>query len=299
MKRVALLLATNLAILLVLSATASLLGINQIAQTHELHLPSLLLFAGLFGFGGAFLSLLLSKPIAKWATGAKKINDSPDPTHQWLVETTQSLAHAAHLEMPEVAIYPGEPNAFATGAFKNSALVAVSTGLLEKMEKEEVEAVLAHEVAHIANGDMVTMTLLTGILNTFVIFIARVLGFLIDKLIFRNEGRGGIGYFLTVILCEILLGILASLIVAWFSRQREFRADAGAASLQGSQQPMIQALRKLGTLQNPETTEGLPASVAALGISGKIRGGLLQAFSTHPPLEERIAALQTQPAQTH
>ena len=296
MKRVALFLGTNLAILVVLGITANLLGIGQIGQTHQLDLKNLLLFAGLFGFGGAFISLLLSKPMAKWTTGAKRINESEDPTHQWLVEKTQELAHKAGLETPEVAVYPGDPNAFATGAFKNSALVAVSTGLLETMDKHEVEAVLAHEVAHIANGDMVTMTLLTGVMNTFVIFIARILGFLIDKLVFRSEGRGGIGYWGTVIACEVLLGILASLIVAWFSRKREFRADAGAADLQGSPEPMTQALKKLGSLQH---AEGLPASVAALGIFGKKKGGLLSAFATHPPIEERIRALQTQTHQTH
>jgi heat shock protein HtpX len=225
--------------------------------------------------------------MAKWSTGARVIDQPRSSSEQWLVSTVQNLAQRAGIGMPEVAIYDGEPNAFATGAFKNSALVAVSTGLLENMTKEEVEAVLGHEVAHIANGDMVTLTLIQGVVNTFVVFLARVVGYAVDKAVFRNgdDDRPGFGYMITVFVCEILFGVLASIIVAWFSRQREYRADAGSARLLGSNQPMIHALARLGGMQ----AGALPKSMAASGINTGALGSL---FSSHPPMEERIAALR-------
>ena len=201
------------------------------------------------GFGGAIISLLISKPMAKWSTGAQVINDSPDATHQWIVTTVERFADKAGIQMPEVAIFEGEPNAFATGAFKNSALVAVSTGLLQGMNREEVEAVIGHEVAHVANGDMVTMTLIQGVMNTFVVFLSRVIGYFVDRVVLRNDSDGpGIGYYVTTIVLDIVLGVLAAIIVAWFSRQREFRADRGSADLMGRPQPMMNALARLGGL---------------------------------------------------
>ena len=289
MKRVFLFLATNIAIMLVLSVTASLLGVNRFLTANGLNLPMLLAFAALMGFGGSFISLLLSKPIAKWSTSARVIAQPSNSTEQWLVDTVARQARAAGIGMPEVAIYDGEPNAFATGATKNSSLVAVSTGLLASMSEQEVEAVLAHEVAHIANGDMVTLTLIQGVVNTFVIFLARIVGYFVDSMLRKNDEENsgpGIGYMVTVIVCEIVFGILASIIVAWFSRQREFRADRGAATIMGQPQPMIAALRRLGGLSEGE----LPKNMAAFGISGK--GGAMALFSSHPPIEERIAALQ-------
>jgi len=240
------------------------------------------------GFGGAIISLLMSKPMAKWSTGAQVINGSPDPTHQWLVNTVARFADQAKIGMPEVAIFQGEPNAFATGAFKNSSLVAVSTGLLQSMTREEVEAVIGHEVAHIANGDMVTMTLIQGVMNTFVVFLSRVIGYFVDKVVLRNNNDGpGMGYYITTIVLDIVLGVLAAIIVAWFSRQREYRADAGAAQLMGRKQPMVNALARLGGLQPAE----LPQAMQALGISSK-PSGLMALFSSHPPIEDRIRALQ-------
>jgi len=289
MKRVILFMATNLAIMLVLSLTASLLGVNRFLTANGLNLPMLLAFAALMGFGGAFISLLLSKPIAKWSTSARVIEHPSNSTEQWLVDTVARQARTAGIGMPEVAIYQGAPNAFATGATKNSSLVAVSTGLLESMSQQEVEAVLAHEVAHIANGDMVTLTLIQGVVNTFVIFLARIVGYFVDSMLRKNDEENtgpGIGYMVTVIVCEILFGILASIIVAWFSRQREFRADRGAASIMGQPQPMIAALRRLGGIAEGE----LPKNMSAFGISGK--GGAMALFSSHPPIEDRIAALQ-------
>ena len=248
----------------------------------------LLGFAALMGFGGAIISLLISKPIAKWSTGAQIVNDSADPTHRWIVGTVEGFAKKAGIGMPEVAIYDGEANAFATGAFKNSALVAVSTGLLHSMTREEVEAVIGHEVAHVANGDMVTMTLIQGVMNTFVVFLSRVIGYFVDKVILRNDRDGvGMGYYITTIVLDIVLGMLAAIIVAWFSRQREYRADAGAAALMGRKQPMINALARLGGLDPGQ----LPQSVATMGISGR-PSGMMALFSTHPPLEDRIRALQ-------
>jgi heat shock protein HtpX len=287
MKRVVLFLATNLAVMLVLGVAASLLGVNRFLTANGLNLGMLLAFSGLIGFGGAFISLLMSKTMAKWSTGARVIESPSTSTEVWLVDTVARLADRAGLPMPEVAIYDGEPNAFATGATKNSSLVAVSTGLLQGMTREEAEAVLAHEVAHIANGDMVTLTLIQGVVNTFVVFLSRVVGYLVDSFLRRGEENSGpgIGYMVTSMICEVIFGVLASIIVAWFSRQREFRADAGAASLMGTPLPMQNALRRLGSLH----TEPLPQNMAASGIAGG--HGLMALFATHPPLEQRIAAL--------
>jgi heat shock protein HtpX len=222
------------------------------------------------------------------STGAQVINDSPDATHQWLVNTVARFAQSAGIGMPEVAIYEGAPNAFATGAFKNSALVAVSTGLVQSMTREEVEAVIGHEVAHVANGDMVTMTLIQGVMNTFVVFLSRVIGYVVDRIILRNDREGpGIGYMITTVVMDLLLGVLAAIIVAWFSRQREFRADAGAAGLMGRKQPMINALARLGGIDPGE----MPKAMQAMGISSR-PSGLMALFSTHPPMEERIARLR-------
>jgi heat shock protein HtpX len=290
MKRIVLFLATNVAVMLVLSVSASLLGVNRYLSANGLDLGMLLAFAALMGFGGAFISLLMSKPIAKWSTGARVIGQPANSTEAWLLHTVEAQARAAGIGMPEVAVYAGAPNAFATGATRNSSLVAVSTGLLESMSQEEVEAVLAHEVAHIANGDMVTLTLIQGVVNTFVVFLARVVGYFVDSMLRKNDSEQsspGIGYMVTVIVCEILFGILASIIVMYFSRQREYRADRGAARILGRPQPMIAALRRLGGLAEGE----LPKNMAAFGISGK---GAMALFSSHPPIEARIAALQTQ-----
>ena len=288
MKRIALFIVTNLAVMLVLGIAASLLGVNRYLTANGLQLGQLLGFALIMGFGGAIISLLMSKPMAKWSTGAQVINDSPDPTHRWIVGTVQGFAQKAGIGMPEVALYEGEPNAFATGAFKNSALVAVSTGLLQSMSREEVEAVIGHEVAHIANGDMVTLTLIQGVMNTFVVFLSRVIGYFVDRVVLRNDRDGvGIGYMVTTVVLDLVLGLLASIIVAWFSRQREYRADAGSAHLMGRKQPMINALARLGGLNPGE----LPRSVEAMGISGK-PSGVMALFSTHPPIEDRIRALQ-------
>ena len=287
MKRVFLFLATNLAVMLVLGVVTSLLGVNRFLTANGLNLPMLLAFSAVVGFTGAIFSLLISKPMAKWSTGAQVITSPRNETERWLLDAVQRLANKANIGMPEVAIYEGEPNAFATGAFKNSSLVAVSTGLLESMTKEEVEAVLAHEVSHVVNGDMVTLTLIQGVVNTFVVFLAKIVGYFVDRVVLKNDRGGpGIGYYITDFACQILFGFLASFIVAWFSRQREFRADAGAASLMGSPQPMIKALARLGGVEAGE----LPKSMAASGISDKIDVMALRA--THPPMQERIAALQ-------
>jgi heat shock protein HtpX len=288
MKRILLFVVTNLAVMLVLGIAASLLGVNRFLTPNGLNLGMLLGFAALMGFGGAIISLLMSKPVAKWSTGAKVINDSADPTHRWIVGTVEGFAKKSGIGMPEVAIYEGEANAFATGAFKNSALVAVSTGLLHSMNREEVEAVIAHEVAHVANGDMVTMTLIQGVMNTFVVFLSRVIGYFVDKVVLKNERDGaGIGYYITTIVLDIVLGVLAAIIVAWFSRLREYRADSGAAALMGRKQPMINALARLGGMDPGQ----LPQSVAAMGISSR-PSGLMALFSSHPPIEDRIRALQ-------
>ncbi len=288
MKRILLFVVTNLAVMLVLGIAASLLGVNRYLTASGLNLGSLLGFAAVMGFGGAIISLLMSKPMAKWSTRAVVINDSADPTHRWIVSAVERLAGQAGIRMPEVAIFDGEPNAFATGAFKNSALVAVSTGLLHGMNRDEVEAVIGHEISHVANGDMVTMSLIQGVMNTFVVFLSRAIGYFIDKVVLRNDREGpGIGYYVTTVVLDIVLGVLAAVIVAWFSRQREYRADAGSAALLGRKQPMINALARLGGLAPGE----LPQSVATMGISGK-PSGLMALFSTHPPIEDRIRALQ-------
>jgi len=287
MKRIVLFILTNLAVVLVLGTVASLLGVNRFLTSNGLNLGALLGFALVMGFGGAFISLLISKPVAKWSSGVQVIEQAQNADQAWLVNTVQILAHTAQIGMPEVGIFEGEPNAFATGAFKNSALVAVSTGLLQSMTHEEIEAVLAHEVAHIANGDMVTMTLIQGVMNTFVVFLSRVIGYAVDSFLRKNDENSsgpGIGYYVTSFVLDIVLGFAASMVVAWFSRHREFRADAGAAQLMGRKQPMMNALARLGGLHTAE----LPKGVAAFGIAG----GIGQLFSTHPPIEERIAALQ-------
>lgn len=288
MKRVFLFLATNLAVMVVLSLVASLLGVNRYLTANGLNLGMLLGFAAVIGFGGAFISLLLSKTMAKWSTGAKVIETPANPTEQWLVETVRRLAAAAGLAMPQVAIYDGAPNAFATGATRNNSLVAVSTGLLDSMTRAEAEAVLAHEVSHIANGDMVTLTLIQGVVNTFVIFLSRVMGYLVDSFLRRDQESSGpgFGYMLSVIFFDIVFGILASTIVMYFSRKREFRADAGAAQLLGTPSPMVAALQRLGGIE----VEPLPKSLATAGIAGK--RSMLALFSSHPPIEERIAALR-------
>ena len=287
MKRIALFLLTNVAVVVVLGIVASLLGVNRYLTPNGLNLGSLLGFAFVIGFGGAIISLLISKPVAKWSMGLQIIEQPRNQDEAWIVETVRKLADKAGIGMPEVGIFEGAPNAFATGAFKNSALEAVSTGLLQSMNHDEIEAVIGHEVAHVANGDMVTMALIQGVMNTFVVFLSRVIGYAVDSFLNKNnENRSGpgIGYYATTIVLDILLGFLASIIVAWFSRQREFRADAGAAQLMGRRQPMINALARLGGVQTAE----LPKSMAAMGIAGSIG----QLFSTHPPIEQRIAALQ-------
>lgn len=291
MKRIVLLIATNLAIMLVLGIVTTVTGANRFFSSSGLDLGKLLVFAAIMGFGGAFISLWMSKTIAKWSTGAQVIESPSNSTELWLVDTVRKHATKAGLPMPEVALYEGEPNAFATGASRNSSLVAVSTGLLQVMNKEEAEAVIAHEVAHIANGDMVTLTLIQGVVNTFVFFLARVVGYLVDSFLRRNDEESsgpGIGYMVTVVVCDIVFGILASVIVMYFSRQREFRADAGAAHLMGSPKPMMAALGRLGGLE----AGALPQNVATAGING--RPGWMALFSSHPPLEERIAALAAQ-----
>lgn len=288
MKRVFLFLATNVAILATLSIVAHLFGVNRWLAAEGINFGALLGFCAVFGFGGSLISLLISKPMAKWSSRAKVIDGSEGPAERWLVDAVGELAARAGIGMPEVAIYEGEPNAFATGATKNNALVAVSTGLLASMSQEQVKAVLAHEVAHISNSDMVTLTLIQGVVNTFVMFAARVVGYAVDKVILKNTSdRPGIGYSLTVVALDIVFGVLASLIVAAFSRRREFRADAGAAELMGDARPMASALRALGGGGDA----ALPKNMQAFGISGR-RGGALALFATHPPLEDRIRALE-------
>jgi len=284
MKRVLLLVATNVAVMIVLSIVVSILGLDRWMTAEGIDYTTLLVMSAIFGFGGAFISLLLSKTIAKWTAGVHLITGSEGSTEYWLVDTVKKLAAKAGVGMPEVGIFEGAPNAFATGAFKDSALVAVSTGLLQSMSKEEVEAVLGHEMAHVANGDMVTLTLIQGVLNTFVFFLSRVVGTIIDKAVFRSERGTGPGYWITVMVLQFVFGIAAAMIVAWFSRWREFRADRGSANLTGSPQPMIAALTRLGGLQ----TQELPPQLKSFGIAGGI-GSLL---ASHPPIEQRIAALQ-------
>ena len=287
MKRILLFVLTNFAVMAVLLVTTRILGVDQFLTQNGLNMTALAGFSLVIGFGGAIISLLMSKPMAKFSTGARVINQPQTADEAWIVQTVEKFAQKAGIGMPEVAIFEGAPNAFATGAFKNSALVAVSTGLLQSMTKEEVEAVIGHEVAHIANGDMVTMTLIQGVMNTFVVFLSRVVGYAVDSFLRRGSGSNsgpGIGYMVTTIVMDIVLGFLAAIIVSWFSRQREFRADAGAAQLMGRKQPMINALARLGGL----TPGQLPKTMQALGIVGSL--GKL--FATHPPMEQRIEALQ-------
>jgi heat shock protein HtpX len=290
MKRIFLFILTNIAVVAVLGIVASLLGVNRFLTPNGLDLQMLLGFALVIGFGGAIISLLISKPMAKWTARVRIINDAQNADEAWIVETVRKLADRAQIGMPEVGIFEGAPNAFATGAFKNSALVAVSTGLLQGMNREEIEAVLGHEIAHVANGDMVTMTLIQGVMNTFVVFLSRVIGYAVDSFLRKGSDSNsgpGIGYYVSTIVLDIVLGFAAAIVVAWFSRHREFRADAGAARLMGRKQPMMNALARLGGMQPGE----LPKTVEAMGITGSI--GKL--FATHPPIEERIAALQNAP----
>ena len=288
MKRILLLVLTNVLVVVVLGMVASLLGVNRYLTSNGLNLGLLLGYALVIGFGGAFISLLISKPMAKWSSGVQVIAQPQNADEAWIVETVRKFADKAGIGMPEVGIFEGKPNAFATGAFKDSALVAVSTGLLAGMTREEVEAVIGHEVAHIANGDMVTMTLIQGVMNTFVVFLSRVVAYAVDSFLRKSDEQNsgpGMTYYITSFLLDIVLGFAAAMVVAWFSRQREFRADAGAAQLMGRKQPMVNALARLGGMTPGE----LPKSVAAFGIAG----GIGQLFSTHPPIEERIAALQS------
>lgn len=287
MKRILLFVLTNVAVVVVLGIVASLLGVNRYLTSNGLNLGALLGYALVMGFGGAIISLLISKPMAKWTSGVQIIEQPRNQDEAWIVDTVRKFADKSGIGMPEVGIFEGEPNAFATGAFKNSALVAVSTGLLQSMTHEEIEAVIAHEVAHIANGDMVTMTLIQGVMNTFVVFLSRVIAYAVDSFLRKGDSENSgpsMAYTITAMVLDILLGFVAAIIVAWFSRQREFRADAGAAQLMGRKQPMINALARLGGVHPAE----LPKSIAAMGIAG----GMGQWFSTHPPIEERIAALQ-------
>jgi heat shock protein HtpX len=289
MKRIILLIATNFAILAVLSVSMQLLGVDRmlVQEGTGLNLTALLVMAGVLGFGGAFISLLVSKWMAKRATGAQVIEVPSNMTERWLVDTVKRQAERAGIGMPEVAIYDApDINAFATGWNRNQSLVAVSTGLLNNMTQEEAEAVLGHEVSHVANGDMVTLTLIQGVVNTFVIFLSRIVGFVVDRVLLKNERGQGLGFFAATFIAQIVLGILASMIVAWFSRHREFRADAGGAELAGRGK-MIAALERLKL--NHEQSQ-LPAQMAAFGISGG--GGLMRLFMSHPPLDERIGALR-------
>jgi len=294
MKRIALFVLTNLAIILVLMLFLNIISAVCVINFagvggRQLDVGALVIFALVVGFAGSFISLLISKPVAKWSTGARVIQQPSNAMEAWLIDAVRGHAQKAGIGMPEVAVYEGEPNAFATGASRNSALVAVSTGLLQSMSKDEVDAVLGHEVAHVANGDMVTMTLIQGVMNTFVVFFSRVIGWVIDRMILKNESDApGIGYWVSVIVLDIALGFLAAIIVAWFSRQREFRADAGAATYMGSPRPMINALARLGGMEPGE----LPPQVKSMGINGR-PSGLLALFSSHPPIEERIRALQS------
>ena len=290
MKRVFLFLATNIAILIVLSIVLSLLGVDSLLAENgvDLDMRALLIFAAVFGMGGSFISLAISKWSAKRMTGARVIEQPANDVERWLVQTVGHQAQAAGIGMPEVAVFPSDaPNAFATGARRDRALVAVSTGLLRQMGRGEVEAVLAHEVSHVANGDMITLALIQGVVNTFVLFFSRVIGHYVDRVVFKTERGHGIAYFVTSIFAQIVLGILASTIVFWFSRQREFRADAGGARLAGTH-GMISALERL----KAGAPQPLPDQMASLGVSGRAGGGLRQLFATHPPLAERIEALK-------
>ncbi len=288
MKRIALFLATNLAIVFVLSVSMRLLGVEPYLTAQGLNLTSLLIFAAIMGFGGSFISLAISKWMAKKSMGVRVIESPANATEAWLVDTIRKFSAEAGIKMPEVGLYDApDVNAFATGMSRNSSLIAVSTGLLRQMTREEAEAVLGHEVAHAANGDMVTLALIQGVVNTFVMFLSRVIGHTVDRVVFKNQEGHGPAFFVTMIVAEMVLGILASIIVMWFSRQREFRADRGGASLAG-RGAMIAALERLNSLH----PHPLPDKMAAFGIAGGVGGGLKRLFMTHPPLEERIAALR-------
>jgi len=288
-KRIILFMVTNLAIVFVLSIVLNLLGVGPMLDQQGLNLTSLVVFAAVFGFGGSLISLVISKWTAKRMTGAQVITQPATELEHWLVETVRRQALKANIGMPEVAIYDApDPNAFATGMNRNNALVAVSTGLLRTMDKNEAEAVLAHEISHVANGDMITLALIQGVVNTFVIVASRLAGYLVDRVIFKTERGHGPGFFITSMIAQLVFGILASIIVCWFSRQREFRADAGAASISGREK-MIAALQKL---RMSSAQPHLPDQMAAFGISGPVGGGLRKLFMTHPPLEERIEALR-------
>ena len=285
MKRIALFVLTNIAVMVVVGIVTSLLGVGRYTGTNT---GQLMIFSLVVGFSGAIVSLLMSKTVAKMSMGVQIIEAPRNQDEAWIVETVRGFAEKAGIGMPEVGIYEGEPNAFATGAFKNSALVAVSTGLLRGMTREEVEAVIGHEIAHVANGDMVTMALIQGVMNTFVVFASRVIGSLVDGFLRRGSDSSGpgIGYYVTTIVLDIVFGFLAGIVVAWFSRQREFRADAGSAQLMGNTRNMIAALQRLGGMH--AQGQEMPKNLAAMGIAG----GIGQLFSTHPPMEQRIAALQ-------
>lgn len=288
MKRTFLFLATNMAIVLVLSVTMRLLGVEPYLNASGLNLTSLLIFAAVMGFGGSFISLAISKWSVKRSMGVRVIEQPANSLEVWLVGTVAKYAEKAGIKMPEVGIYDApDVNAFATGMTRNRSLIAVSTGLLQQLTREEAEAVLGHEVAHAANGDMVTLALIQGVVNTFVMFLSRVIGHLVDKIVFKTERGQGPAFFVTMIVAELVLGVLASIIVMWFSRRREFSADAGGASLAGRQN-MIAALQRLNGLH----PQPLPDKMAAFGIAGGMGSGIKRLFMTHPPLEERIAALR-------
>ena len=293
MKRILLFIGTNVAVLAVLAVASQVFGLEgYLNEQGGIDLQQLLIFSAIIGFSGSFISLAMSKIVAKWTTGARVIEQPSNSAESWLVAAVQAHATKAGIRMPEVAVYESpEPNAFATGPTRNRSLVAVSTGLLQNMRQNEVDAVLAHEVAHVANGDMVTMTLIQGVLNTFVIFLSRIVGYFVDRVILKNNSGHGIGFFVTSIAAQILLGIIASFIVAWFSRQREFRADAGGAEYAGRAN-MIAALERLKSGTGPAQ---LPDALQAFGINSGKLAGLRALQATHPPLEERIAALQNRP----
>jgi len=292
MKRIFYFLVTNLAIVFVLSITMRLLGVEPFLNANGLNLNSLLIFAAVMGFGGAFISLAISKWSAKQMSGAVTIDNPKTPDEIWLMNIVKNQSQAVGIQMPEVAIFNSPVvNAFATGMSRNSSLVAVSSGLLEMMTKDEAEAVIGHEISHIANGDMVTLTLIQGVVNTFVLFFSRVIGYTVDKVIFKTREGTGPAFFITMIISELLLGVLASIIVMWFSRQREYRADIGGGQLAGKQK-MIAALQRLKAQYE---SSALPKSIAALGISGEQGMGLKELFSTHPSLDDRIARLQQNP----
>ncbi|MBR9870134.1 MAG: protease HtpX [Gammaproteobacteria bacterium] len=288
--RILLFLATNLAVILVASFTLRLLGVDSYLAHQGINYSSLLIFAAVFGFAGSFISLLISKPMAKWSTKARVIEAPRTPAERWLMETVADLAQKAGIGMPEVAIFPAsQSNAFATGWNKNDALVAVSEGLLHRFNQDEIRAVLGHEIGHVANGDMVTLSLIQGVVNTFVIFASRVIGSFVDRVVFKNEDGHGMGFFIVSLIAELVLGILASTIVFWFSRRREFRADIAGAQLAG-RGAMINALARLK--QESEVPDQMPDTLQAFGINRGSRSGLAALFMTHPPLEDRIAALQ-------